>query len=278
MFRRVSSTNHEICDHTSTIQGTHCFKFSDLTVTNKGHLCGNSLMDVCEDDCLPSPILIQISSFPSLVVLHSTHKMTCFSEKAPQGPFGRALLSPIGTSHCEEDQQSSQGAVDQDYLTRGQERSHLALTEVLFHKNFLSFGDKGLSLAYKHWAYLPRNMSLPLVRWRDPISLKWQLSAPLLTYERDIPPDAASPFRQQKGQPQQDSSQQALYWSRFMVDRIDEEQRTQTPSAHCLYTVQRNVSTSDWSSFLLSIRDPLKMPLPPNYRKQLKEHYTYILR
>ncbi|KAL6034226.1 hypothetical protein STEG23_023037 [Scotinomys teguina] len=137
-------------------------------------------MDVCEDDCLPSPILIQISSFPSLVVLHSTHKMTCFSEKAPQGPFGRR----------------------------------------------------------------PRNI---VIRFSS-MEVKPRI------HRKDIPPDAASPFRQQKGQPQQDSLQQALYWSRFMVDRIDEEQRTQTPSAHCLYTVQHNVSTSDWSSFLLSIR------------------------
>ncbi|KAL6093206.1 hypothetical protein STEG23_003030 [Scotinomys teguina] len=60
------------------------------------------------------------------------------------------------------------------------------------------------------------------------------------------------PICQQKGQPQQDSSQQTLYWSSFMVDRIDEEQRTQNPGAGCLYTVLRSVSTSDWSRYLLS--------------------------
>lgn len=32
---------------------------------------------------------------------------------------------------------------------------NLALVEVIFHINFLSFGDKGFSPAYKHWACLP---------------------------------------------------------------------------------------------------------------------------
>lgn len=54
---------------------------------------------------------------------------------------------------------------------------NLALVEVIFHINFLSFGDKGFSPAYKHWACLPWE-SLPLVRWKNSISPQWQLPAP----------------------------------------------------------------------------------------------------
>lgn len=36
-----------------------------------------------------------------------------------------------------------------------------------------------ISPVYKHWASLPRNTPLPLVRWRDPISLQWQPPTPL---------------------------------------------------------------------------------------------------
>lgn len=36
---------------------------------------------------------------------------------------------------------------------------NLALVEVVFHINFLSFGDKGFSPAYKHWG-LP-TMGIP---------------------------------------------------------------------------------------------------------------------
>lgn len=36
--------------------------------------------------------------------------------------------------------------------------------------NFLFFDEKGLSFAYKHWAFLLRDTALPLVRWRDPIT------------------------------------------------------------------------------------------------------------
>ena len=61
---------------------------------------------------------------------------------------------------------------------------HLPLTEVLFRMNFLSFDDKGLSPAYKHWAFLPRNSPLLLVKWRDPISLQWLPPVPLLTQGR----------------------------------------------------------------------------------------------
>lgn len=61
---------------------------------------------------------------------------------------------------------------------------HLTLMEVLFHVNFLSFDDKGLSPAYKDWASLPRNTPLPLVRWRNPISLQWEPPDPLLSHGR----------------------------------------------------------------------------------------------
>lgn len=40
----------------------------------------------------------------------------------------------------------------------------LALAEAHFHLNFLTFDDQGLSPAYKHWAYLPRNTTLALVQ------------------------------------------------------------------------------------------------------------------
>lgn len=56
----------------------------------------------------------------------------------------------------------------------------LALVEVLFHVNFLSFDEKWLVPAYKHWAFLPRDTPLPLDR-RDPITSQWQLFALLLT-------------------------------------------------------------------------------------------------
>lgn len=35
---------------------------------------------------------------------------------------------------------------------------HLALEEVLFHVNFLSFNVKWLSPAYKHWTFLPKTL------------------------------------------------------------------------------------------------------------------------
>lgn len=47
---------------------------------------------------------------------------------------------------------------------------HLPLVEVLFHGNFLSVDEKGLSPAYKHGSFLLRNTPLLSVRWRDPIS------------------------------------------------------------------------------------------------------------
>lgn len=42
---------------------------------------------------------------------------------------------------------------------------NLVLLEVLFHISFLSFDKVGLSPAYKQQAYLPRDISLPLLRW-----------------------------------------------------------------------------------------------------------------
>ena len=59
---------------------------------------------------------------------------------------------------------------------------HLVFTEILSLMNFLSFVDKGLSPAYKHWASLSRNIPLSLVRWRGCVSFQGQLSAPLLTH------------------------------------------------------------------------------------------------
>lgn len=56
-----------------------------------------------------------------------------------------------------------------------------ALVEVLFHIKFLNFNEAGLSLAYRYWAYSPWDTPLPLVRWRDPITLQWQPPTPLLT-------------------------------------------------------------------------------------------------
>lgn len=51
---------------------------------------------------------------------------------------------------------------------------NLVLLEVLFHISFLSFDKVGLSPAYKHQAYLPRDISLPLLRWKEPINFQWQ--------------------------------------------------------------------------------------------------------
>ena len=51
---------------------------------------------------------------------------------------------------------------------------HLALVEVLFHGNSLFFSEKGLSPAYKHWAFLLKGIPFPLVRWRNPITSQWQ--------------------------------------------------------------------------------------------------------
>lgn len=48
----------------------------------------------------------------------------------------------------------------------------------LFHMNILSFDDKRLSPAYKHWTSLPMNTLLLLVKWRDTTSLQWQLLPP----------------------------------------------------------------------------------------------------
>lgn len=43
--------------------------------------------------------------------------------------------------------------------------------EVLLPMNFLIFDDREFSPTYKHCGSLPKNISLTLVRWRDPISL-----------------------------------------------------------------------------------------------------------
>ena len=62
----------------------------------------------------------------------------------------------------------------------------------------LSFSEQRLSSATKHWKLLPRNTSLPLVTWRDPITSQWQLPALLLTrgqgYACVFPQDATVPI------------------------------------------------------------------------------------
>jgi hypothetical protein len=75
---------------------------------------------------------------------------------------------------------------------------HIALVGVLFHVNFLTFNEKGLSPAYKHWAFLSKNTLLPLVRWRNPINSQCQPLAPLLTrgpgYAWVFSPGATAPI------------------------------------------------------------------------------------
>lgn len=64
--------------------------------------------------------------------------------------------------------------------------------------NFLFFDEKGLSFAYKHWAFLPRDTALPLVRWKDPITSQWHVPALLLAKDKVmlvIPPqDTTDPI------------------------------------------------------------------------------------
>lgn len=51
---------------------------------------------------------------------------------------------------------------------------NLGLLEVLSHISILNCDKVGLSPAYKYWAYLPRDISLPLMRSKDPINFRWQ--------------------------------------------------------------------------------------------------------
>ena len=67
------------------------------------------------------------------------------------------------------------------HLPRIQRDPHLALVAVLFRVNFLCFSEKGLSTAYRHWTFLPRDPPLLLVRWRHAVTSQPQLPAPLLT-------------------------------------------------------------------------------------------------
>lgn len=57
----------------------------------------------------------------------------------------------------------------------------LALTEVLFTINFLTFDSQGISPAYKHWGSFPSQTPAPMVRWKDPLTGEWKGPHPLLT-------------------------------------------------------------------------------------------------
>lgn len=46
---------------------------------------------------------------------------------------------------------------------------------------FLPFDEEGLSLASRHWASLPWETPLPLVRWRNHLTNVWTFPTPLLT-------------------------------------------------------------------------------------------------
>lgn len=83
---------------------------------------------------------------------------------------------------------SLKGALAQVTSPESKRHSHLAWVEVLFHVSSLSLNEKGLSPAYKHWAFVQRDTPLTMVRWRDPITSQWRTPALLLTRGRSFPP------------------------------------------------------------------------------------------
>jgi len=75
-----------------------------------------------------------------------------------------------------------EGTICSGHLLRIQKRSTPSLggDPVLCELSLFQWG-KGLSPAYKHWAFLLRDTPLLLVRWRDPIFSQWQPPAMFLT-------------------------------------------------------------------------------------------------
>lgn len=78
--------------------------------------------------------------------------------------------NPQGQAIVERTNRTLKEALYKNISQEAKRDHYLALVEVLFHLNFLAFDDKGLSPAYKHWAFLPRETPLPLARWRDPLT------------------------------------------------------------------------------------------------------------
>lgn len=63
----------------------------------------------------------------------------------PYNPQGHAIVERTHWTHKE--------ILAKSALPKAKQGPHLALTEALFHLNFLIFDESELSPAYKHWAY-----------------------------------------------------------------------------------------------------------------------------